>query len=249
MKKIALVLALALVVASALLAGNLLEVGKVNAAQLDDTKTVNTVVVEGQASIVVQPDIAKINLSVVTKSADSKTAQNDNKTIMNNVLTALQKAGVAKDDITTSHYNIYQTYDDDMMYSNDQKVQQRIYQVSNGITIKTKKIDEVGKLIDVATAAGANDIDGIFFETSLADQYYQEALQKAMLSAKQKATAITATFGKTVDLPLRVSEVDYGGDYGRNFYGEVKMMDAVSNTPIQAGGLRINATLTVEYAY
>ncbi len=125
----------------------------------------------------------------------------------------------------------------------------RLYQVSNGITIKTTDIDAVGKLIDVATSAGVNSIDGIDFESSKADTYYQEALKKAMLNAKAKANAIASTFGKTVELPLRVSEVQYGNDYGRNVY-EAKMMDsAASSTPIQAGGLRINATVTVEYGY
>ncbi len=251
MKKIVLVLALALIVSSAFIAGNVFDIGAVSAAQLGEqmTEQLNSqvVVVRGEATITVQPDIAKINLSVLTNNVDSKVAQADNKRIMSDVLQALEKAGVAKDDMTTSHYNIYQAYDDSMYPAKDEK-RVRVYHVSNGITIKTTKIDEVGKLIDVATAAGANDIDGIDFESSKAEEYYQEALKKAMASAKQKANAITSTFGKTVDVPLRVLEVSRGGAFNRNVYA-AKMMDGAGETPIQAGGLKISATLTVEYAY
>ncbi len=251
MKKLVFVLALALIVSSAFLAGSVFDIGAVSAAPLGEqmTEQLNSqvVVVQGEATIMVQPDIAKINLSVLTKNADSKAAQSENKRIMNDVLKALEEAGVAKDDMTTSHYNIYQSYDDSMYPAKDEK-RARVYRVSNGITIKTTKIDEVGKLIDVATAAGANEIDGINFESSKAEEYYQEALQKAMASAKQKANTITSTFGKTVDVPLRVLEVNYGGGFNRNVYA-AKMMDGAGETPIQAGGLKISATLTVEYAY
>ncbi len=251
MKKLAFVLALALMISGAFMAGNYLQAGQVSADQLGGKMTEQAkqqiVVVQGEATIMVLPDIAKINLSVLTKNADSKVAQADNKRIMSDVLNALEKVGVAKDDVTTSHYNIYQGYDD-MVNSFDDQKRKRVYHVSNGLTIKTTKIDEVGKLIDVATAAGANEIDGINFESSKAEHYYQEALKKAMASAKLKANAITSTFGKAVDVPLSVSEVHYGGNYNRNVYA-ADMNSVAGGTPIQAGGLKISATLTVEYAY
>ncbi|PID80091.1 MAG: hypothetical protein CSB19_01030, partial [Clostridiales bacterium] len=221
MKHLSLVLVAVLVVASAFMAGSFSQLGRVSAESIAPTAMPpapqNRVVVEGQATVMVQPDIAKIDLNVQTRDVDSKVAQAENKKIMNNVIAALNKAGVANKDITTSHYNIYHTYDDyDYPMPMDEKpVRKRSYQVTNGIVVKTTNIDEVGKLIDVATAAGANDINGIRFESSKADLHYQEALQKAMANAKSKATAITATFGKTVDVPLSVSEVQYRSDYNR----------------------------------
>ncbi len=222
-----------------------------HADQLEQVTQQNTVVVQGEATIVVQPDLAKISLAVETKDADSKKAQAENTKIMNAVMKALEEAGVAKDNISTSYYNIYQAFDyDNPVYVADQKEDYAlVYYVSNGITIKTSNIDEVGKLIDVATAAGANNIEGINFETSKADEYYQQALKDAMQSAKAKADAITATFGKTVDIPLKVSEVGGAGSYNRNFYAEKVEMAADSTTPIQPGGLKIRATVTVEYGY
>ncbi len=255
MKKLILSLAAILAVSSAFMAGSFSKIGTVNA----DPATLgamppapqNRVVVEGQATVMVQPDIAKINLNVETRDADSKTAQDKNKEIMTSVIAALNNAGVENNNITTSHYNIYHSYDDyDYPMPMDEKpVRKRSYQVTNGIVVKTTNIDEVGKLIDVATAAGANDIDGIDFESSKAELHYQEALQKAMANAKSKATAITATFGKSVDVPLSVSEVKYSNNYSRNVYNMEMKADVGGQTPIQAGGLKISATLTVEYGY
>ncbi len=253
MKHLAFVLVALLVVSSAFMAGSFSQFGRVNAESIAPTAMPaapqNRVTVEGQATVMVQPDIAKIDLNVQTRDVDSKVAQAENKEIMNNVIAALNKAGVANKDITTSHYNIYHTYDDYPMPMDEKPVRKRSYQVTNGIVVKTTNIDDVGKLIDVATAAGANDIDGIRFESSKAELHYQEALQKAMANAKSKATAITATFGKTVDVPLSVSEIKYGNNFNRNVYNANMMADVGGETPIQAGGLKISATLTVEYGY
>ena len=66
----------------------------------------------GSASVTLQPDFATLNLGVITQGETVAQAQADNAVQMTAVLEALEKAGVAKEDIQTSYFNVNPVYGD-----------------------------------------------------------------------------------------------------------------------------------------
>lgn len=228
-----------------------LAIGAVNSApvsvadvQADSSQRI--VNVSGEGEIVVSPDLAYIDLGVQTKNEDAQKAQQENTTKMNAVIDAIKKAGIKTENIKTTGYSIYQTSD----YTPNGEVKKEYYQVNNTVNLKIEDIDVVGKIIDVATAAGANSVNRIQFTVSDDSKYYAEALKLAMTNANSKATAIMSTFNKKPGLPVSVSEASYGGGI---VYAEsnVRMMmdSAASSTPIQSGEITIKATVNVGYDY
>lgn len=246
-KKIALALAAIMLVTTVYFAGAQLDFGKVRADVVNNTQAnQNVVVVQGEGAVLVKPDIAYINLGLQTKDKDSKVAQEANKTTMLAIYAALEKAGVKKDDIATTNFSIYQVHDDSVPYDSNNRVM--LFQVSNSIKITTQNLERVGELLDIAVAAGANQVNGIDFSVKDNKKYYQQALKLAMASAKDKAGTIMSTFGKTATAPVKVTELSNNASPMREESYKLANSD-MGATPVQAGDLTVTATVQVEYGY
>lgn len=215
----------------------------ISMADVNDTNT-RLVTVNGEGKIVVTPDLAYIDLGVQTKNADASIAQQENAKLMTEVIKAIKAAGIGADDIKTTGYNLYQTYD----YSAD-KQSDPYYVASNIVNVKIKDISKVGTIIDAASNAGANNVNNIRFTVSDDSQYYQEALKLAMTNAKGKATAIMSTFNKTPDMPYSVSEVSYGGTMYYDYSPAKALSESAVSTPIESGEITITANVSVGYDY
>ena len=216
-------------------------------AMADTSQTVKLVTVSGVGEITIAPDLALINVGVQTKNNDAAKAQQENAKLMKAVIDAIKAKGIKAEDIKTTGYSIYQTYD----YV-DNKPSTPYYIASNTINIKVNDITKVGELIDVATAAGANSIDSIRFTVKDDSKYYEEALKLAMANAKNKATAIMGSFGKKPGVPYSVNESSNGGRIFYDYYPAKASMDTLENavtTPIESGEITVTANVSVSYDY
>ncbi|GAU77398.1 SIMPL domain-containing protein [Fusibacter sp. 3D3] len=235
----------------ALMMVGFLTIGAVNSAPISTADVQSEtnqriVTVTGEGEIVVSPDLAYIDLGVQTKNVDAQKAQQENTTKMNAVIEAIKKAGIKAENIKTTGYSIYQNYD----YMPNGEVKSEYYQVNNIVNLKINDIDAVGKLIDIATAAGANNVNSIRFTVSDDSKYYADALKLAMTNANSKATSIMGTFNKKPGLPMSVSEVSYGGGVVYEASNVRMAMDTgASSTPIESGEITITATVSVGYDY
>ncbi len=206
------------------------------------------VTVSGEGEMTVTPDVAYITVGVESKDADAKVAQQNNAKEMDKVIAALKAKGLTDKALTTSGYNLYQTYD----YNSNASKEERdyYYVVSNTLEVEVSNIDKVGEMIDVASDAGANKINNVRFAVKDDSSYYQEALKLAMANAKGKANAIMGTFGKTAGVPYAVNESSSGGGNYVDMNLEARMMDSsAASTPIQSGDITVRASVSVSYEY
>jgi len=210
-----------------------------------DEAVVKTVMVQGEGTVKVKPDIAYINVGVESNHIDAKVAQEENRNQMDAIVNALKDHGLTDDDIKTISYNIWRGID----YRSEKEIEE--YHVTNMIEITIKNIDDVGNIIDVTSGAGANQINSIRFSVSDEKKYYNEALSIAMDNAKEKATSIMDTFGEKPNKPYKVIEQSFGGGFFReaNVAYDAVSSKAASSTPISSGDLEIKASLSVEYDY
>jgi uncharacterized protein YggE len=125
--------------------------------------------VTGSGTIKATPDRVQIELTVVTKNPDVKAAQKENARKMETVMSVLRdpsKGNPNHKEIGTTSYSISEVYypDDALKAKYGDNV--TIYEVSNTISIETEKIDQVGDIIDLAVAAGANSVSSLQFTLS-----------------------------------------------------------------------------------
>ena len=123
-----------------------------------------TISVSGQASSFVEPDRLNINFGVEVQKPTAKEALDENSNKMNEVIDAIKSAGINEDEITTSQFSIYPTYES---YQEKETgiYKQKLtgYSVSNIIRVKTPKVDLATGIIDAAGDQGVNRVDNVWF--------------------------------------------------------------------------------------
>ncbi|MBC8138800.1 MAG: SIMPL domain-containing protein [Fibrella sp.] len=214
--------------------------------------TLPTIHVSGTGEVTVTPDIARITVGVQTRGKDSAQAASENAQKTDAVLKAVKALGVAEKDIQTTDYSIFPQFD----YAK-QPVVLTDYQVSNSVRITVRKMGDAGKILDAALKAGANIAGGISFELSDPQKARDEALAKAVADATRKATLMWKVIPINDEIrkirPLRLMELTEGNADGNPPpmpMARMAMTDgAVANTPVQAGEMKITATISARFVY
>lgn len=199
----------------------------------------NIMTLTGKGQVTAVPDIAVLRLGVETIGENLTAIQSENARISQAVLQAIKQLGIT--DIKTAFYTINKVYD----YVDNRQIDKG-YSVRNILEIRTRNMDQVGKVIDVAVAAGANIVDFIEFEVSEPDIYYLQALNMAVEDAKQKALSIADTLDIIVDsVPRKIIENSTSPIIPRN----VSLREGAFSTPIEPGTKQIEAMVTLEFEY
>ncbi|MDR2897228.1 MAG: SIMPL domain-containing protein [Spirochaetaceae bacterium] len=164
----------------------------------------NTITVTGSGAVSVTPDVATINLAVITRSADVTEAAAQNADLMLRVQSAIQTMNIGKDAFSTSDYNIYQeySYKDGVQIPGD-------YRVSNNLIIRVLNMEDAGLVIDAAVTAGANQLNSVTFAASNTADAVIEARKLAVEQAYQSAQTLAAAAGRKVGKAIIIQEEGY----------------------------------------
>lgn len=229
-----------LAMAAALLAGcTKPPVVQVEGGDLPKDKTLT---VQGTGSVMVEPDIARVTVGALTSDADADAAQDQNDSVMTEVIEAIRGAGVEEKDIQTTQYNVRPRYDYD-----SKTPEITGFEVTHMVTVIIRDIDTVGKVLKAANEAGANQSQNISFGVDDRDAVYQEALKKAVENAEEKAQAVASPAGVSLKEPAAIYEGSVPMEYGlTRAYPEEAMYDSAS-VPTQSGQLEIRAQVTIVY--
>jgi uncharacterized protein len=224
-------------------------VGSVSAAS-SDSITDKVIQASGSGNVIGTPDRAQVTFSVQTENSDVKAAQADNAVKMSKVIDALVAAGIPRDALKTTGYNIYTVYDDSSSSILNPKV--KSYRVTNTLTVTLHDVSRAGEVIDIAVANGVNQADSIQFMLSDAQSLAlrSEALKKAVANARADADAVAGALGVNI---TGIGTVDITQSYMPVIYSNYNKVDAVAGarttTPIEAGDITVNAQVSVTYTY
>ncbi|CAN5693125.1 hypothetical protein BH24ACI3_BH24ACI3_07770 [soil metagenome] len=163
------------------------------------------VTVLGESTAKVDPDTAVITFAVVTQARQAVDAQQQNAQKSEAVSEAIKRATLdTVADIKTSNYNLSPEQD----YYSGKMPKILGYEVKNTVTVSVASLDKVGAIIDAATAAGANSVEGIQFVVGQESPAQGEALSLAATQAMAKAEAIAASLNGKI---VRVVQTTEGG--------------------------------------
>lgn len=187
--------------------------------------------VTGEADSKVPPDTAVVLLSVVTQSRGALDAQQQNARKSEAVINAVKAVAGASPEVETSDYGLEPQRD----YGGQMP---RIvgYEARNSVSVTTSALDSVGALIDAATGAGANSVDGVSFILRESNGARGKALGDASRQAMQKAEAMAEAMNGRI---VRVVEQREGGFPEQPT--EVSQRDRVSAYAATSGNANMNA--------
>lgn len=165
------------------------------------------IVVSGQGTMSVAPDLALISLGVETTAATVSEANAGAGVAMDAVLAAARASGVKDKDIQTRNFNIYPQYDYVEETLDGRRSSRQVltgYRVSNSANVKLRDLDSVGDVIDAVVTAGGDDvrIDNIRFTVEdtkpLMARLRETAVRDAMSKARHLATLSGVNLGRLI---------------------------------------------------
>jgi uncharacterized protein YggE len=210
-----------------------------------------TIRVSGVGEVRVKPDMSTVNFAVETTGATAREASEANSNAMDAVVRALRGAGVTSEEISTSGYSLYPEYAMQTRDDPDATPRIRGYRASNQLSVRTRSIDSVGRLIDTGLGAGANRLNGVSFELVDSRAAETEALSRAVQAARTSAETIATALGVRLG---RVLDASTSSQPAQPFYmqrdmafAEMSVMAAAAPTPIQVGEQNVYASASVVF--
>ena len=204
--------------------------------------------VSGEASVEAEPDEARISLGVQAQSNTVKAAQDQVNTVINNLTTQLKTLGLDGNDIKTTDYSIYPNYD----WSDNGQGRIVGYNASTSVTITVRDFSLLNQAIDVATAAGVNQISGISFTLSeekqkeVKGQAREIAITDAKANAQELASLTSMQLGRIIDIqeniPGNAQPVAFRSNVMNDMGGE-----AVAATGVEPGSTTYRYSVTLSY--
>ncbi|HEY8140438.1 MAG TPA: SIMPL domain-containing protein [Nitrososphaera sp.] len=209
----------------------------------------------GTATVKVDPDKVTVTIGVDTNGVTAAEAASKNAELMAKVIAALKALGITDDQISTNWYSVYPTYD----YRSPPCIEiypQPIdcapkneitgYTASNSLSVTLDADEDVGKVIDAAVAAGANNVSGAYFFVS--DERQQEIrdslIEKAITNARSRADKAA----DAVDMNVTgVKSINLNDVFFPVFYKDFAAEASGASTPILPGQQQISMTVQVTF--
>ena len=215
-------------------------------AQPAPASPVSSIRVTGDARVTARPDRVQIDIGVTTRAAQSQEAASQNAREVDAVLAAVRKATGPAADLKTISYSLNPTY---QYHPKGEEPTITGYSALNVVQVTLDDLAKIGTVIDSATQAGANHVQGIQFTLRDQDAVRAEALRQAATRARAEAEVLAAALGLKVVRVLGVEENSPRVMPVRAYLGAQRSMaTAAAPTPVEAGTLDVTADvmLTVE---
>ncbi|MCT2400636.1 SIMPL domain-containing protein [Novosphingobium mangrovi (ex Huang et al. 2023)] len=208
--------------------------------------------VNAQGTSTREPDMATFSAGVTTRGDTASAALKENARLMNQVIAALRRAGIASKDIQTRDLSINPVYSqparkpDGSYDPNERRIV--AYESSNRVNVRQRKLEDYGKVIDALVSAGANEVNGPGFTLAEPEQAEDEARADAIKEARRRADLYAQAAGLHVVRILSISES--GGYSPQIMVTAAKRMYAEASPappPVAAGELDVQVNLNVQF--
>ncbi|HEY3258370.1 MAG TPA: SIMPL domain-containing protein [Gemmatimonadaceae bacterium] len=196
----------------------------------------------GRGEISVAPDLARLQVTVETRSSSASAAAADNAVKLTKTVAAVRVAGVDSAQIGTSGYSVVTDY--------DSKSRPIGFVVRNGLRIDVQRIADVGKIIDAALSSGSTQVNGIQFLRLNVNDSRRSAVALAVAEARRDAEVLARAAGGSLG---RLIYLTSGfAQMPRNFeLQEVVLTSALAgaSTRIMPGDLTVVAVANARWQF
>ncbi len=212
-------------------------------AHADDSAAVSSIRVTGQARLSARPDRVQIDIGVSSQSEQSAEAAANNARQVAAVLAALRPAAGAGAEVKTVSYSLSPNY---QYHKGGEPPTLSGYTALNVVRVTLDDLGRMGNVIDAATRAGANRVQGIQFTLRDQDAVRAAALREAALRARAEADVLASALGLKI---LRVLTVEESSPQIPPFrpvvMGGMNAPRAEVATPVEAGTIDVTADVTL----
>ena len=185
----------------------------VSSAQMGVEERVNvpSLSVVGHGKVTAVPDVADINIGVVSQGPTAKDALQSNSEAMAGLQKVLKERGIAAKDVETTQIQVSPVYshpDPRRPVQNAEEFVPKVvgYRVTNSVEVTVRDVHKLGEMLDAVVGAGANQVTGISFRVEKCEQLLDQARKLAMADAKRKAELLAGEAGVVLGPARQINE-------------------------------------------
>jgi uncharacterized protein YggE len=208
-----------------------------------------TIIVTGEGTAEIAPDMALIDLGVVKVAKTAREALDENNKAMAEILAALKEAGIEARDLQTSGFTINPQYQYPQSTTGENPPPVLLgFQVANTVTLRVRDLGKLGEILDKAVSLGANQGGGIRFTNDKPDTAVSAARKKAVENAMAKAKELTDAAGVGLGRVLEISETSYRAEPMPMMRAVAKDYAAAGAVPLATGENSYSVIVNVTFA-
>ena len=148
--------------------------------------------VAGDGTVSRSPDEARIAVEIVTNDGAASRSGSENTAIYNGFVARVGTLGIAATDVRTTSYNVAFVPYPPKDLPAEQRQPRYGYITSRSLSVLVTPLENAGKVVDAATAAGVTQIGDVGFELKDRHAAFLAALAAAMRDARATAAALAA---------------------------------------------------------
>lgn len=171
--------------------------------------------VAGEGKVIALPDVAELNLGVLTEGGKNLAdLQKENTEKVNRVAAFLKENGIDEKDVRTQFYNITPRY---QYFSCPPSVNKGEivscppaeivgYTINQSVSVKIRDLNKTGDIIAGVVENGVNTVSGPAFTVDDPTDLQNKAREEAIARAKEKAKAVAKAGGFRLGKLISISE-------------------------------------------
>lgn len=203
-----------------------------------------TISVTGEGKVEVAPDMAVLNIGVMTEADTAAAALKANSEGIAGALVRLKAAGIEDRDLQTSGLSLNPRYDYGSS-GGDAKITG--YVASNMVTVRVRDLSVLGQTLDAVVTDGANTLGGLSFGLQEPDAATDEARRRAVADAAHKAALYAEAAGVKLGRVMSIADQgNYGGPQPM-MMAEARFAKDAGSVPVASGELTVGATVNITY--
>ena len=220
------------------------------AASAGDNDPCPQIIVTGQGSAELAPDMAVLQLTVTREAETARAALDANSTAMAQVIKSLRGQGLAERDIQTSNFSIQPRYVYPPQQAQGENQPPRIvgYTVRNGLSVRVRDLAKLGGIMDQSVTLGVNEGGNILFTNDDPSGAIEQARTRAVQDAAARAKSLAAAAGVKLGKVLEISEQSYNPEPMPVMRAEMMMAKAADAVPVAAGENSYQVSVNLSYA-
>lgn len=201
------------------------------------------VTVQGNGSVALAPDMARVSLGVMALNETLQTAQQEVAAVTNRVLALTDRLGIERKHINTTGASVRPNY-----RWNKERDEQELtgFVVERSIQVELRDLDRLGQLIEQAVGTGVNQVSPPALDSSGRADAYRQALALAVADARRNAGTLASAAGETLG---PVQSITAGSSYEpprpMMLRAQADMAEAAAG--YNAADLRFDATVTAVF--
>ena len=176
-----------------------------------------TIFANGEGLVTAHPDMATLDIGVVSRAATAAEALRTDSAKMHAVVAAIRALVPDTNDVQTSQFTIAATHPLWRNGAPDYSIVNG-YEVTNKVTIAVRDLAKVASVIDAAVIAGANSSNAVTFSVKDYARYSDLAQAEAVRAARHRAEIMAGAEHATVGAVISMSTMP-AGYAGNGLYG------------------------------